>query len=102
MLDDAEATIAQVTISNGIALNAGVIYGLKSTIIMISTECNNNKVTGKAGAIILLNGILQMEKVTMANNEAEQGTLVSTAESNIYVIDSDFTDNYGGAISSGF
>ena len=43
-----------------------------------------------------------MEKVDMKYNVAEKGALVSTAESNIYVIGSTFTDNYGKVVSAGF
>ncbi len=101
-LDDAEGTLVNGVIVDGVAMNGGVVYGLKSTVIVIDSEVRNHYVSGKASAILLLNGILQMEQVQMLNNSAAQGALVSTGESSIYVIGSKFIDNWGGAVSAGF
>jgi hypothetical protein len=101
-LDDAESTLVDGVIEKGVALNGGVVYGLKSTVIVIDSEVRDHVVSGKASAILLLNGILQMEQVNMLNNSAAKGALVCTGESDIYVIGSKFIDNSGGAISAGF
>ena len=74
---------------------------MKSTIHMIESQINYHSVTGKGSSILLMTGNLTLEKVIMKNNTASKGVLISTGETNVYIINSKFLDNRAKQISAG-